>query len=72
MTSVLSGQSFGTGGGLLAAGLRIGIPLGNVAIGKVKEILININFKNTLDDHTVRKDHLFDEFCGPECILIKY
>ncbi len=33
MTSVLSGQSFGMGGGLLAAGLGIGIALGNVSIG---------------------------------------
>ena len=67
MAAVLSGLSFDMGGEVLA-GLGIGIALGNVTIGKVKEILNHIKFKNTLDDHTVRKDHLFDEFCGPECI----
>ncbi len=62
------GQSFNFGPGLLAAGLGIGVALGKVTVDKIKEIFDHNKFQNTLDSHTVRKKHLFDEFCGPDCI----
>lgn len=69
MTAVLVGESFGFGGALLTTGLGIGIALGKVTKDLIRQILDHANFLNTLDDHTVRKDHLFDEYCGPDCIM---
>ena len=66
---MIAADSIGLGNEFLEVGLGAGVVFGKVTLDIVNKILNHIKFQNTMDDHTIRKDHDFNDYCGPDCIM---